>query len=81
MTDARPLVDLSDFQPAELSDFGPALTRGKGRNGPPRPQGGEGVSGAWPRGVSMGGNPPRFPDSFPNRRVDRRPLQIPAEFR
>ena len=25
-TEARPLVDLSDFQSAELSDFGPALT-------------------------------------------------------
>src|SRR5690242_17140276 len=25
-SEARPLVDLSDFQPAELSDFGPALT-------------------------------------------------------
>jgi len=25
--EARPLADLSDFQPAELSDFGPALTR------------------------------------------------------
>jgi hypothetical protein len=25
-TEARPLVDLSDFHPAELSDFGPALT-------------------------------------------------------
>src|SRR5262249_32188760 len=24
--EARPLADLSDFQPAELSDFGPALT-------------------------------------------------------
>ena len=24
--EARPLVDLSDFQPAKLSDFGPALT-------------------------------------------------------
>ena len=25
-TEAHPFVDLSDFQPAELSDFGPALT-------------------------------------------------------
>ena len=25
-TEARPLVDLSDFQSAELSDFGPALS-------------------------------------------------------
>jgi hypothetical protein len=25
-SEARPLVDLSDFQPAKLSDFGPALT-------------------------------------------------------
>ena len=24
--EARPLADLSDFQPAEVSDFGPALT-------------------------------------------------------
>jgi len=31
-TEARPLVDLSDFHPAELSDFGPALTR-LGRSG------------------------------------------------
>jgi protein-S-isoprenylcysteine O-methyltransferase Ste14 len=27
-TEARPLVDLSDFHPARLSDFGPALTGG-----------------------------------------------------
>jgi hypothetical protein len=26
LTEARPLADLSDFQPAEVSDFGPALT-------------------------------------------------------
>src|SRR5687767_13600301 len=25
-TEARPLAELSDFQPAEVSDFGPALT-------------------------------------------------------
>ena len=31
--EARPLVDLSDFQPAELSDFGPALTAGRERLG------------------------------------------------
>src|SRR4051812_49264271 len=37
-TEARPLVDLSDFQPAQLSDFRPALTVAKKRSD----------AGTWP---------------------------------
>ena len=37
-TEARPLAELSDFQPAEVSDFGPALTCAPDRGGARSPR-------------------------------------------
>ncbi len=59
-TEARPLVDLSDFQSAELSDFGPALTAADVRIP-------EGIICRAPRGItreSEGGHQPPALSSY-----------------